>query len=70
MNDLHRPIDRLDLMTAIAMGMLDAPVIALVRVRQVGKTTLARDVVSTWSGPSTVFDMEVAADRQSAGASA
>ena len=70
MNDIQHSIDRLDLMTAIAMGVLGAPVIALFGARQVGKTTLAREVVSTWPGPSTVIDLGIAADRQAFGSSA
>ena len=40
------------------------PVVALLGARQVGKTTLAEQVASEWSGPSTVLDLEVAAVRE------
>ena len=42
----------------------EAPVVALLGARQVGKTTLARQVVAEWRAPSQVFDLEVAAHRQ------
>ena len=38
------------------------PVVALLGARQVGKTTLAREVVRRYPGPNTVFDLERAAD--------
>ena len=34
------------------------PVVALLGPRQIGKTTLAREVARTWTGPTTVFDLE------------
>lgn len=68
MNDIQHPNARHDLLTAIATGLSEVPVIALLGARQVGKTTLARQAVSTWPGPSTVFDLEVPADRQALGA--
>ena len=40
------------------------PVVALLGARQVGKTTLAEQVASEWSGPSTVLDLEVATVRE------
>lgn len=68
MNDIQHPIPRPDPLTAIATGLSEVPVVAVLGARQVGKTTLARQAVSTWPGPSTVFDLEVAADRQALGA--
>lgn len=35
-----------------------APVVALLGARQVGKTTLARQVLEEWNGPSHYFDLE------------
>lgn len=35
-----------------------APVVALLGARQVGKTTLARQVAAAWRGPTTHFDLE------------
>jgi len=49
------------------LGRLEAllrqfPVVAILGARQVGKTTLARQLVARWSGRSTVFDLERSAD--------
>ena len=38
--------------------------VTLLGARQVGKTTLARQVAASWPDPSTVFDLEVAATRE------
>ena len=70
MNDTQHSIDRPNLMIAIGIGLFGAPIIALLGARQVGKTTLAREIVSNLSGPSTVIDLETAAERQALGASA
>ncbi|NWG32507.1 MAG: ATP-binding protein [Rhodocyclaceae bacterium] len=35
-----------------------APIVALLGARQVGKTTLARQVLGEWAGPSHYFDLE------------
>ncbi len=37
---------------------------ALLGARQVGKTTLARQIAASWPGPATIFDLEVATDRE------
>jgi len=42
----------------------DNPVVAVLGARQVGKTTLARDVVATWRGPKSFFDLEDPVDRR------
>ncbi|MGH9341806.1 MAG: ATP-binding protein [Acidobacteriota bacterium] len=39
------------------------PVVGIVGARQVGKTTLARTIVSEYNGPTHVFDLEDPADR-------
>lgn len=39
-----------------------APVVGLLGPRQVGKTTLARDVAEAWQGPTTRFDLERPSD--------
>lgn len=40
-------------------GLLrQAPVVALLGARQVGKTTLARQVAAHWRGPTALFDLE------------
>lgn len=45
-------------------GLSEAPVVALLGARQVGKTTLARRVASEWRGPATAFDLEDVAARE------
>ena len=57
-------IARPDLRAAAATGLSEAPVVTLLGARQVGKTTLARQMAAVWPGPSTVFDLEVAATRE------
>ena len=52
------------LIDAVTVGLSEAPAVALMGARQVGKTTLAGQVASVRRGPSTVFDLEVAADRE------
>lgn len=42
----------------IAQGLKQFPVLALLGPRQVGKTTLARQVAAQWSGPVQHFDLE------------
>ena len=61
---MQQNIPRHDLRAAVTGGLSEAPVVALLGARQVGKTTLARQVASAWPGPSTVFDLEVAATRE------
>ena len=57
-------IARPDLLEATVSGISQVPVVALLGARQVGKTTLAEQVASEWSGPSTVLDLEVATVRE------
>ena len=61
---MRQYIARPDLLTAAIGGLSEAPVVALLGARQVGKTTLAEQVVAGWPGPSTVFDLEVATTRE------
>ena len=49
---------------ATIQGLAEAPVVALLGARQVGKTTLAEQVMSSWPGTATLFDLEVAASRE------
>lgn len=51
------------LVAAIRRGLAEAPVVALLGARQVGKTTLAEQVVSAWQGLSIVFDLEARGER-------
>lgn len=58
---MNRFVDRPGLLSAVGQGLHESPVVALLGARQVGKTTLARQYMSEWSGPSTLFDLETAA---------
>ena len=64
MFDLQQYVRRSALLDAVAQGLAEVPVVALLGARQVGKTTLAQDVAAAWQGPTTVFDLEVAAVRE------
>lgn len=56
---IDRPTHR-----AALFDLLDQfPVVALLGARQVGKTTLARQLVDQWVGPVTTFDLEDPTDR-------
>ena len=57
-------IRRASHLSAIRRLLRDYPVVALLGARQVGKSTLARQVVAGWRGPRTVFDLEDDVDRQ------
>ena len=62
--DNQQSITRSALRGSAVEGLSEAPAVALLGARQVGKTTLAGQVASAWPGPSTVFDLEVAATRE------
>ena len=64
MIDLRQHIIRAELLDAVRRGLSEASAVALLGARQVGKTTLAQEVASNWPGPTTVFDLEVAAVRE------
>lgn len=61
---MQQYISRPKLVSEIVGGLSQVPVVALLGARQVGKTTLAEQVASGWSGPSTILDLEVAAVRE------
>ena len=61
---MQQKIARQTLSDAVVRGLSEGPAVALLGARQVGKTTLAGQVLSGWRGPSAVFDLEVAADRE------
>ncbi len=61
---MQQHIPRANLLFETTRGLSEAPAVALLGARQVGKTTLAQQVVSAWDGPSTVYDLEVAAARE------
>jgi predicted AAA+ superfamily ATPase len=58
----HKVISRAGHLSAIESRLRRFPVVALLGARQVGKTTLAREVARRFRGPSTVFDLERDAD--------
>ena len=62
--DMQQLIERFELLSAVLRGLEEVPAVALLGARQVGKTTLAQQVAKAWQGPSTVFDLEVAAVRE------
>ena len=57
-------IQRPRLLEAIRQGLSEAPAVALLGARQVGKTTLAQQVMASWEVPSTLYDLETAAARE------
>lgn len=61
---MQQSIARQSLLAATTRGLAESPVVALLGARQVGKTTLAEQVVSAWPGTSAVFDLEVATVRE------
>lgn len=61
---MQRKIPRPILLASTIQGLSEAPVVALLGARQVGKTTLARLVASEWRGPTTAFDLEDVAARE------
>ena len=52
------------LLDATLWRLSQSPVTALLGARQVGKTTLAQQIVAAWDGPSTVYDLEAPAVRE------
>lgn len=56
-------IERVEHRCAIERLLANNPVVALLGARQVGKTTLAKQVVRRRSGPTHFFDLESSADR-------
>ena len=61
---MQRFMPRAALLASTVSGLSEAPAVALLGARQVGKTTLAEQVAAAWAGPVTVFDLEVAAMRE------
>lgn len=61
---MQQTIPRPALLDAVLTGLCEAPVVALLGARQVGKTTLAERVAEKWPGGATVFDLEVAPVRE------
>ena len=61
---MQQSLTRLGPLEAAVEGLTEAPAVAPLGARQVGKTTLAEQVASAWNGSSTVFDLEVTATRE------
>ena len=61
---MQQSIPRSTLLSEAVSGLEEAPTVALLGARQVGKTTLARQVAAAWPGQATVFDLEVPAVRE------
>ena len=61
---MQQLIGRSSLSRAISTGLQEAPAVALLGARQVGKTTLAQKAAEAWQGPSRILDLEVAAVRE------
>jgi predicted AAA+ superfamily ATPase len=63
-------IERKELAADVLRRLQNAPVVSVLGARQVGKTTLSRQVEAQWSGPVTRFDLELPADREALSQSA
>ena len=61
---MQQSIPRRRLLAAIGDGLSEAPAVALLGARQVGKTTLAEQAATAWPGPATIFDLEAASTRE------
>lgn len=61
---MQQSIPRPALAFQITRSLAESPAVALLGARQVGKTTLARQIAASWSGSATIFDLEVATDRE------
>jgi predicted AAA+ superfamily ATPase len=61
---MQQSVPRNGLLEAIRVRLREAPVVALLGARQVGKTTLARQVAAEWQGRSAVLDLEKPADHE------
>jgi len=62
--NMQQSMMRIDLLSAVIDALSEAPVVALLGARQVGKTTLAGQVMRAWPGKSALYDLEVAAVRE------
>ena len=61
---MQQLIARPNLKAAVSGSLQEAPVVALLGARQVGKTTLAQQVAAAWPEPSRLLDLEVPAVRE------
>ena len=56
--NIQQQVDRPELRRAVRRGLTEAPVVALLGARQVGKTTMARQIAADWPEPTVIFDLE------------
>ncbi|MXZ45369.1 MAG: ATP-binding protein [Gammaproteobacteria bacterium] len=56
-------VQRTSFLQSIRQGLEEFPVVALLGARQVGKTTLSRQLTTLWKEPTTLFDLERRTDR-------
>ena len=61
---MEQSIARSQLLTAVSGALREAPAVALLGARQVGKTTLAQRIAAAWPGQSRILDLEVPAVRE------
>jgi len=59
---MQQLLKRENLLAEVRLGLFESPVVVLLGARQVGKTTLARQIVDEMGG-ATCYDLERAADR-------
>ncbi len=58
----HRVIDRFQHLYRLRANLEEFPVVGLIGARQVGKTTLARELARSFAEPVTLFDLESSRD--------
>ena len=63
MTNMQQSFPRPSLLSAVNTCLAEAPVVAVLGARQVGKTTLAHEVSRNWPGPSVHFDLEIPTER-------
>jgi predicted AAA+ superfamily ATPase len=63
-------IERKEFAADVLRRLQNAPAVGVLGARQVGKTTLSRQVEAQWPGPVTRFDLELPADRDALSQSA
>ena len=64
MSDIQQEILRSRLLDEIQTRLAESPAVALLGARQVGKTTLARQIAAKWAGKTVVFDLETSSARE------
>ena len=62
--NMQQTVDRPVLRRTILQSLTEVPAAALLGARQVGKTTLARQLAAAWPGPTVIFDLERAEVRE------